>query len=83
MTGGGHGGSPCSPRRAMCQGRSVCWMSERDEAARRPAWDGVIEVPVPERVRKPREGRFTTSASAAIGWPFSPCRPYIARRAVT
>ncbi len=42
-------------------------MSERDEAARRPAWDGVIEVPVPERLRKPRDGGWTMVIDKGLG----------------
>ena len=42
-------------------------MSERDEAARRPAWDGVIEVPVPDRLRKPRDGGWTMVIDKGLG----------------
>ena len=42
-------------------------MSERDEAARRPAWDGVIEAPVRERLRKPREGGWTMVIDKGLG----------------
>ena len=42
-------------------------MSERDEAARRPAWDGVIEMPVPDRLRKPRDSGWTMVIDKGLG----------------
>ncbi len=41
-------------------------MSERDKATR-PAWDGVIELPVPERLRKPRERGLTMVIDKGLG----------------
>jgi phosphosulfolactate synthase len=42
-------------------------MSERDRAAARPAWDGVIEMPVRERLRKPRERGWTMVIDKGLG----------------
>src|SRR5262245_4005019 len=41
-------------------------MSNRDRAAH-PAWDGVIELPVPERLRKPRERGLTMVIDKGLG----------------
>ena len=42
-------------------------MSERDAAARRPAWDGVIEIPVRDRLAKPREAGWTMVIDKGLG----------------
>jgi phosphosulfolactate synthase len=41
-------------------------MSERDKAGR-PAWDGVVTPPVPERLRKPRESGWTMVIDKGLG----------------
>ena len=41
-------------------------MSDRDRAGR-PAWDGVIELPVPGRLRKPRERGLTMVIDKGLG----------------
>src|SRR5206468_2352954 len=42
----------------------VSWMTEKVE---RPAWEGVVEFPVRERLRKPRESGWTMVIDKGLG----------------